>query len=267
MSFLFKTFLYLCNIFPAFAQESYIINYKYITLAKESLLSTLVISGNESTFKILDDRQEGWTYKEDGNKDLYIVNDELSTFCYSDGQTTFVRIPSPKSIGGAVYFYSEELLNWQITGNTKKIKSYNCQEAKLELHGRFYTAWFTTDIPIHKGPLKLHGLPGLIVEVEEKNGLCKIKLLDLKKTSDIAIINQSKAYFESNKVMSFSEYEAIVKELAIRSKIKIANYMAEDIAENGGSINVEFPNGNYYFVRRIIDIPEGTIKELEKIDL
>ena len=79
---------------------------------------------------------------------------------------------------------------WQLTGETKKIGNYNCQQAiyeKIETRKSFkimsgdyagegsgleevqdtvtVTAWFTPDIPVSHGPEDYWGLPGLILEV------------------------------------------------------------------------------------------------------
>ncbi len=77
--------------------------------------------------------------------------------------------------------------NWQLTSETKKIGSYNCQKAvhsKIVEVKKFSTemenmetvidtvrteAWFTMDIPISNGPETYYGLPGLILEVKNGN--------------------------------------------------------------------------------------------------
>ncbi len=250
------------------AQEAYTVTYEYIDSQKDVLEGRLVITDKESVFKILDSREEGWTYNEDGSKKSYVSNGGgLSNFTYSDSEYSFVRITYPKSKGGTRYRYKEDIIHWELTGNTKKIKDYNCQEALLDLHGRSYTVWFTPDISINKGPLKLHGLPGLIVEVNEKNGFCEMKLLDIKRSEDEKFFYDIKNYFSVRSVLEYAEYEKNIKKRRIGAKIKIANYKAETIKNYGGTLEYSFDNGDYFFVRNIIDIPKGTMKELSKIDL
>ena len=55
-------------------------------------------------------------------------------------------------------------LNWEITDSVKDILGYECNMARTDYHGRKWTAWFSTDIPVSDGPWKLYGLPGLILE-------------------------------------------------------------------------------------------------------
>lgn len=59
-------------------------------------------------------------------------------------------------------------MKWTIDTATKKIGELNCTRATCFFRGRHYTAWFTPDIPISKGPWKMGGLPGLIVELEDE---------------------------------------------------------------------------------------------------
>lgn len=65
------------------------------------------------------------------------------------------------------HFYIKEIvpdINWKISNETKKIGNFNCTKASTLFRGRYYTAWYTKDIPLPFGPWKLNGLPGLILE-------------------------------------------------------------------------------------------------------
>ncbi len=69
------------------------------------------------------------------------------------------------------YTYTESLagINWELTDSVTGIMGYNCQMAKCDYHGRHWTVWFTTDIPVSEGPWKLQGLPGLILKAVEND--------------------------------------------------------------------------------------------------
>lgn len=86
---------------------------------------------------------------------------------YPDMKVQYVeRISSgmtPMNIG----YYDDSKFNWKIENEKMKIGSYNTQKATTDFGGRKWTAWFTSDIPIQDGPYKFHGLPGLIVKVED----------------------------------------------------------------------------------------------------
>lgn len=53
---------------------------------------------------------------------------------------------------------------WQIYRDTATFGGLHCQEATCHFKGRDYTAWFCPSLPLHVGPWKLNGLPGVIVE-------------------------------------------------------------------------------------------------------
>ena len=59
-------------------------------------------------------------------------------------------------------------INWQIKPEKKQIGEFNTQKAETDMYGRKWTAWFATDLPIQDGPYKFHGLPGLIVKIEDE---------------------------------------------------------------------------------------------------
>lgn len=86
---------------------------------------------------------------------------------YPDMKIQYVeRISSgftPVNIG----YDDESKMNWNISAEKAKIGSYNTQKATTEFGGRQWEAWFTSDIPLQDGPYKFHGLPGLIVKVED----------------------------------------------------------------------------------------------------
>lgn len=74
--------------------------------------------------------------------------------------------------------YTENInFNWKISNEKKKIGEYNTQKASTEFGGRRWIAWFCTDLPFPDGPYKFHGLPGLIVKIEdsENNFLWELK--------------------------------------------------------------------------------------------
>lgn len=65
-------------------------------------------------------------------------------------------------------------IKWEITGLTKNILNYECQEAVGTFRGREYRAYFLKDISISSGPFKFDGLPGIILEVLSTDGSVKI---------------------------------------------------------------------------------------------
>ncbi len=175
---------------------------KVVELAKPKPASGMSVSfmvNNGSTNTIYKDITAGKYYKEDqimGKE--FLVNGEMVTY------------------------------NWQLVNETKQIGQYTCYKAiyvpekteeqlKKEEENKekanngsllalipdedpTITAWYTPEIAISNGPGEYHGLPGLILEVKEKNTvlLCtKIEInpekgFDIKKPRSGKKISQEK---------------------------------------------------------------------------
>ncbi|MBZ9652429.1 GLPGLI family protein [Psychroflexus montanilacus] len=74
-------------------------------------------------------------------------------------------------LDGETMIVKEDLpaIEWNIKpDSTREIMGFNCIEAEAVFRGRFYTAWFSPEIPVPFGPWKLQGLPGLILEAYDK---------------------------------------------------------------------------------------------------
>ena len=82
-----------------------------------------------------------------------------------------------------VYEYQEVLpkISWQLTNETSTIAGYVCKTAVAEFRGRAYTAWYTTDIPISTGPYLFHGLPGLILKIEDSQKDYTVTAVQIRK--------------------------------------------------------------------------------------
>jgi GLPGLI family protein len=57
--------------------------------------------------------------------------------------------------------------NWKILKEKQQIGTYKTQKATTTFGGRNWIAWFSTELPFQDGPYKFHGLPGLIVKIED----------------------------------------------------------------------------------------------------
>jgi len=110
-------------------------------------------------------------------KDIYILNPtELASngdrIYYSNSNTKEYLWMSDLITPGALILLGQ--VKWEITSETKKVGDYRCYKAtsimdKDQPSGNVYLepveAWFTKEIPTSFGPLKFHGLPGLILEL------------------------------------------------------------------------------------------------------
>ena len=87
---------------------------------------------------------------------------------------------------------------WKLTEEKKKIKDLTLQKATTNWGGRNWIAWFTQEIPFQEGPYKFHGLPGLIIELEDDKGNYKFSLV---KSQNLKI-DYKNQFLEMSKNMS-----------------------------------------------------------------
>jgi len=161
-----------------------------IKLATNSV--NLYLGKNKSVF------QDGNRYKIDS----IIQTQKLTAFpslpmfstnhvIYKDLQKS--EITYSETIDNINFGYNEYIkdLKWKLLDGKKTILNLNCNEASIDFHGRIYTAWYTTDIPIADGPYKFSGLPGLILEVYDKENNFHYKSLGITKKSMNIIYDNS----------------------------------------------------------------------------
>ncbi len=129
---------------------------------------------------------------------------------------------------GKTYLVSDEIetYKWKITGKSKKIKGLPCISAEYTDTNSTYTAWFTPTMPVQLGPEGYGSLPGLILEMMNKDSSIVIETvnLDKREVSDDEIKKPTKG-----KEMTQAEFEKLVadkiKEFEERSGRKMPSGM------------------------------------------
>lgn len=100
--------------------------------------------------------------------------------------------------------------DWKITGNTKDIIGYTCQEAVREPNDSTrIVAWFTPAIPIPSGPAEYLNLPGLVLAVDLDNGR---RTLTAKTIEPMEVDNKMLAKPKEGKKTTEAEFKKIVDE-------------------------------------------------------
>ncbi|WP_312391183.1 GLPGLI family protein [Chryseobacterium sp.] len=105
----------------------------------------------------------------------------------------------------------ERIQKWKILNEKSMIENFQVQKATLDFGGRKWIAWFTTEIPIQDGPYKFHGLPGLILKMEDITKSHLFQLRGIKSLADNFMypeIDKSKKYIEINQ----KKYEKLFKD-------------------------------------------------------
>jgi GLPGLI family protein len=68
---------------------------------------------------------------------------------------------------------------WQLSAGEKKVGKYMCKKA---VNSNSVTAWYCPDIPVGDGPGLYHGLPGLILEIEEPSNTIVMQSIEFTDT-------------------------------------------------------------------------------------
>jgi hypothetical protein len=126
---------------------------------------------------------------------------------YPDMKTIFIDGISQKYFG----YIDSTPQNWKIEKETDKILGFSAQKATLDFGGRKWVAWFTNEIQYSDGPYKFHGLPGLIVKIEDSKGNYSWILSGIKKITDFSELSFTE------KISGFSHVSIISKDKFLKA--------------------------------------------------
>lgn len=125
-------------------------------------------------------------------------------------------------------------LKWKMTGETKSILGHNCMKAtstrtskrtmmnmdngvmeRKEIDDTSnIVAWFATDIPVSAGPSEFQGqLPGLILEMDIKDGTQTFKATSISEKADLASIKEPSGKKRYTQEQFKEEREKMFKEM------------------------------------------------------
>lgn len=122
----------------------------------------------------------------------------------------YMETPQPQKV-----FEVEDTLpkfNWNMTKDVRTIKGYMCQKAIVSWKGRDYNVWFCSKLPYNNGPWKFSGLPGLILEIEDKK---KEVLWNALKVEEVSYRNIFISMRKGATIVTQAEYRKL--EMAIRA--------------------------------------------------
>lgn len=84
-----------------------------------------------------------------------LINNKIETFDY-------LYFENKSKIVDTVKF------NWELINEKQIIDKIECYKAVVDFRGRKWIAWYAPSIPYSSGPLKFHGLPGLIIKLYDE---------------------------------------------------------------------------------------------------
>ncbi|MCI6160810.1 MAG: GLPGLI family protein [Prevotella sp.] len=152
---------------------------------------------------------------------------------YSDKTTLFVHRLFLAS-GCIGWQDAESTLDWKLEeSDTVHILGYNCNKASVDFKGRHYTAWYSTAIPIAVGPYRFGGLPGLIMKIEESNGVFVWELKGME--------NVKKPICE----YKYDKYTKCTAKDASKTIRRMFESPLSFLQSSGSNIQVKRPNGSF----------------------
>jgi GLPGLI family protein len=204
------TLILIFNISILMAQKKLIISYNYqlqhdveqktfeVTSTKNGSISTYKSGIKEGTTAIAPNGME-FRVAVQKNPDRVIFKNHKGGYLISQ------EIITGKN------FYVKEPLNqmqWQLTGNTKTILKYKCQEATTTFRGRDYMAYFTTELPFKAAPFKFYGLPGIILQIQTTDQQINIEATGLIVQSSTKPLVDP---FKDKKTLSWEDFVVVYK--------------------------------------------------------
>jgi GLPGLI family protein len=227
-----------------FSQGSFVeIKYKH----KEYLNNfdaTLLFNNKESVYIVKENRSEGDYLDEETFLSYSVIKDSIFRASYSNLKSNTDRVVFLKKI---LKTKRNETINWNINLNKRKqILGYDCYFASTSFLDRNLSAWFTFDIPNFFGPYIFNGLPGVVLELTNGEGLT-IKAYEIRnistKLNDNDVFRAYKNLILSNKdeqILTSNEYsEHVNKEINKMIKFKLAQ------------VSEKFPNAQISIDKKI----------------
>ncbi len=165
---------------------------------------------------------------------LFIWNDTISKVEETETEENLLKftIELSDSIGTINYYSKKEdsiftrsvgldevhvvkekrtVIAWELHPETKTIGKFTCNKASCTFRGRTYEVWYTPEIPVFYGPWKLHGLPGLVMEVKDKEDMLQAYFKKISRT-DKDLVPYLSA-LQTGKIISIEEYAEIQRKL------------------------------------------------------
>ena len=150
------------------------------------------------------------------------------------------KISSVLNIGMDYYKVSDDRkLIWNILPDRQKIGEFNTQKATTEFAGRKWEAWFSSELPFQDGPYKFHGLPGLIIKLQDHTGTHQFELAGISKFTDSP--QNFSGFAGRNKVIEINRLQ--YRKLYLEDRNDPAKVLKQVMA-NGATLKFTDQSGN-----------------------
>jgi len=194
-----------------------------------------VLFGNDQSVRrgIEDNTQEEMTAESGGARHVYLMIDGNNDLTYANFATG--RTVEQREFGARNYIVADSIrkLNWKLTGETRTILNYPCQQAVAQRIGKRMsiamengelknkevadsmkiTVWFTLAIPVPAGPEYEGQLPGLILAIDVNDGKVIYQAVELSPTVELQDIKEPSKGKKITPEEFVKEREKVMKEM------------------------------------------------------
>lgn len=143
-------------------------------------------------------------------------------------------------VGLDLFMYEEHLpdMHWELTDSTKTVCGYQCHQAIASVYGRTWNVWYSTELPMPYGPYILGGLPGLILEASDTDGIFHFTCVGMETVHDNAMVVLTEKK-EANKCTR-KKYLDLRKSIATQTYSEVA---ANALAGTGRIVKITDASG------------------------
>jgi GLPGLI family protein len=221
---------------------------RMMEMVKKQFEKTYILSFNkeESLFK----EEEELEAPQPSGMQIVIAGMGGSDILYKN--TKEERFANQNEMYGKVFLIEDKLVkqDWKLGSETKNIGNYTCYKATLirerpveidgmptpeqienpEMEEYTTTAWYTPQIPVSNGPRSYHGLPGLILEVNDGSETIICSKIVMNPKDKVSISEPTKG-----KKVNQEEYNTIMEK---KMKQMRERFQREDHDGDGMSIRI-----------------------------
>ena len=221
---------------------------RMMEMVKKQFEKTYILTFNkeESVFK----EEEELEAPQPSGMQIVIAGMGGSDILYKN--TKEERFANQNEMYGKVFLIEDKLVkqDWKLGSETKNIGNYTCYKATLvrerpvdvegmptdeqienpEMEEYTTTAWYTPQIPVSNGPRSYHGLPGLILEVNDGSETMICSKIVMNPKDKVSISEPTKG-----KKVNQEEYNVIMEK---KMKEMRERFQREDHDGDGMSIRI-----------------------------
>ncbi|HEY8954174.1 GLPGLI family protein [Chitinophaga sp.] len=169
-----------------------------------------VLFGNGQSLRRAVEEEAPEEFADEGGMHVHMVTAGDNEISYTNFSNN--RVVDQREFAAKSYIVTDSIhkLTWKMTGETRTILNYPCQQAVAQRIGKRLmstvengemkskevadtaniTAWFTLAIPVPAGPDFQGQLPGLILAIDINNGATVYQALEVAPVTDLAAIRE-----------------------------------------------------------------------------